>query len=82
MQSSMALSIGLPVALCIIMLGLGLSLRLDDFVRVLARPWPVVVGLFCQIVILPAICFVLVYFSNMPPAICGFTSGWKCGWYQ
>lgn len=70
MQSSLAFSIGLPAALCIIMLGLGLSLRLEDFVRVLARPWPVVVGLFCQIVLLPALCFALVYFSNLPPAIC------------
>jgi bile acid:Na+ symporter, BASS family len=70
MQSSATLSIGLPVALCIIMLGLGLSLKLEDFVRVLARPWPVLVGLFCQVVVLPVLCFVLVYFSNLPPAIC------------
>lgn len=70
MQSSATLSIGLPVALCIIMLGLGLSLKIEDFVRVLARPWPVLVGLFCQVVILPSLCFVLVYFSNLPPAIC------------
>jgi BASS family bile acid:Na+ symporter len=70
MQSSLTLSIGLPVALCIIMLGLGLSLRLEDFVRVLARPWPVVVGLVCQVLLLPALCFALVYFSNLPPAIC------------
>lgn len=69
MQSSVTLSIGLPVALCIIMLGLGLSLRLEDFVRVLTRPWPVVVGIFCQAVVLPVLCFVLVYFSNLPPAI-------------
>jgi len=70
MQSSLTLSIGLPAALCIIMLGLGLSLKLEDFVRVLARPWPVIVGLFCQVLILPALCFVLVYLSNLPPAIC------------
>lgn len=69
MQSNAALSFGLPIALCIIMLGLGLSLRIEDFVRVLARPWPVIVGLFCQIVLLPILCFVLVYFSNLPPAI-------------
>lgn len=69
MQSSLILSIGFPVALCIIMLGLGLSLRLDDFVRVLTRPGHVVVGIFCQVVILPALCFVLVYVSNLPPAI-------------
>ena len=70
MQSSIALSIGLPTALCIIMLGLGLSLRLDDFARVIARPWPVVVGLICQLALLPALCFVMVYFSGLPPAIC------------
>lgn len=69
MQSNAALSFGLPIALCIIMLGLGLSLRIEDFVRVLARPWPVIVGLFCQIILLPILCFVLVYFSNLPPAI-------------
>ena len=70
MQSSPALSFGLPIALCIIMLGLGLSLRLDDFARVLARPRTVVIGLACQIVLLPALCFALVYFSSLPPAIC------------
>lgn len=69
MQSSLALSVGLPAALCIIMLGLGLSLRLEDFARVLARPWHLAVGLCCQILILPAICFTLVYVSNLPPAI-------------
>ena len=70
MQSSPALIIGLPVALCIIMLGLGLSLRLEDFVRVLARPRTVLIGLVCQIVLLPVLCFVLVYVSSLPPAIC------------
>ena len=69
MQSSLTLSIGLPVALVIIMLGLGLSLRIEDFTRALARPWPIVVGLVCQVVILPAFCFALVYLADLPPAI-------------
>lgn len=69
MQQSLAISLGLPIALVIIMLGLGLSLRLDDFTRCLSRPWPLLVGLFCQVVILPALCFALVYFSDLPPAI-------------
>lgn len=69
MQSSLALSIGLPVALCIIMLGLGLSLRIEDFTRVLSRPWPVIVGLSCHIVVLPALCFVIVWSADLPPAI-------------
>ena len=70
MQSSLALSIGLPAALCIIMLGLGLSLKLEDFVRVLARPRTLAVGLACQVLILPTLCFAMVWFSDLPPAIC------------
>ena len=69
MQSSAALSIGLPVVLCIVMLGLGLSLKLDDFRRVLHQPRAVLIGLFCQIVILPVICFGLTLVSGLPPAI-------------
>ena len=69
MQSSAALSIGLPAVLCIIMLGLGLSLKLDDFRRVLHQPQAVLIGLVCQIVILPIICFGLTYASGLPPAI-------------
>ena len=69
MQSSLALSVGLPVVLFVIMLGLGLSLRLDDFTRVLSRPKPVIIGLICQTVLLPILCFALVYASSLPPAI-------------
>lgn len=69
MEESLALSIGLPVALVVIMLGLGLSLRLEDFTRCFSRPWPLVVGLVCQMVLLPAICFAMVFFVEAPPAI-------------
>ena len=69
MQSSAALSIGLPAVLCIIMLGLGLSLKLDDFLRVLRQPRTVLIGLLCQIVVLPILCFGLTYASGLPPAI-------------
>jgi BASS family bile acid:Na+ symporter len=69
MQQSLALSIGLPAALVIIMFGLGLSLRLQDFIRCFSRPWPLLVGIFCQVVILPLICFALVSVVDMPPSI-------------
>jgi BASS family bile acid:Na+ symporter len=69
MQSSAALSIGLPAVLCIIMLGLGLSLKLDDFRRVLREPRAVMIGLACQIVVLPILCFALTDASGLPPAI-------------
>lgn len=69
MQQSMVLSVGLPAVLFVIMLGLGLSLRLDDFTRVLARPKPVIIGLVCQILLLPIVCLVIVYASNLPAAL-------------
>lgn len=69
MQSSAALTYGLPAVLCIIMLGLGLSLQLEDFRRVLRQPRIVAIGLVCQIVILPILCFGLTVLSGLPPAI-------------
>lgn len=69
MQTSLAINIGLPVALVIIMLGLGLSLKFEDFTRVFVRPKPVLVGIFCQALLLPLICLGLVYVSDLPPAI-------------
>ncbi len=53
-------TIGLPVALGVIMLGLGLSLTVRDFTRLLSMPWTIVLVLGCQIVLLPLFCFGLV----------------------
>ena len=54
---NMLATIFLPIALGIIMLGLGLSLKIADFTRVLKFPKAVVIGLFCQMLLLPLICF-------------------------
>jgi BASS family bile acid:Na+ symporter len=62
-------TVGLPVALGIIMLGLGLSLTVGDFARVLKQPRAVVVALLCQLVLLPAICFGLVVAFQLPPVL-------------
>ena len=62
-------TIGLPVALGIIMLGLGLSLTLADFARVLKQPKAVIVALLCQLILLPAICFGLVLLFQLPPVL-------------
>lgn len=69
MQSSAVFSILLPMALVVIMLGLGLSLTVEDFRRVISRPKPIVVALICQALILPVICFGIVYVSALPAAI-------------
>lgn len=62
-------TIGLPVALGIIMLGLGLSLTLADFARVLKQPKAVIIALVCQLVLLPAVCFGLVLLFQLPPVL-------------
>lgn len=69
MQSSLALSLGLPAVLCIIMLGLGLSLKLDDFRAVIRHPKPVFIGLVCQVLLLPALCLALVHVAQLPPSM-------------
>jgi len=69
MQSNLIISLGLPLVMFVIMLGLGLSLRLEDFTEVLARPKALVIGLACQLLVMPLICFGLVSVSNLPPAL-------------
>jgi BASS family bile acid:Na+ symporter len=57
----------LVVALALIMFGLGLSLTLADFGRVLGYPKAVVVALLLQVVALPAACYLLVIAFGLPP---------------
>lgn len=59
----------LPIALAIIMFGLGLSLTVADFRRVVAYPKATLIALVCQILILPAICFALVLAFGLPPVL-------------
>lgn len=70
MQQSLATAVLLPIALGIIMLGLGLSLTIQDFKRVTQYPKAVTVALFCQMVLLPVLCFVLVIVTNLDPVLC------------
>lgn len=62
-------TVGLPVALGIIMFGLGLSLTPADFGRVARHPKAVIIALVCQLVLLPAICLGLVYLFQLPPVL-------------
>ncbi len=68
MDSSLV-SIGLPVALGIIMFGLGLDLTLGDFARIGRRPKAVAVALACQLIVLPIVCFGLVLLFRLPPIL-------------
>jgi bile acid:Na+ symporter, BASS family len=62
-------SVGLPIALAIIMFGLGLGLTVADFKRVGKHPKAVVVALTCQLVLLPAVCFGLVKLFDLDPLL-------------
>ncbi|MEH1128898.1 bile acid:sodium symporter family protein [Micromonospora sp. CPCC 206061] len=59
----------LPVALGIVMLGLGLGLDVADFKRVVQFPKAVLIALTCQVLLLPAVCFALVLALDLPPAL-------------
>ena len=68
-MDSVLVTVGLPIALAIIMFGLGLSLTPDDFRRVRQAPVAVVVALTCQLLLLPAICFGLVVLLDLAPLL-------------
>lgn len=57
MESNFLTAVFLPLALFIIMLGMGLGLNVSDFKRVLMEPKLVLVGLLAQLVILPLVGF-------------------------
>lgn len=59
----------LPIALGIVMFGLGLSLTVADFKRVVQFPKAVLVALICQAVLLPVACFALVLALDLPPVL-------------
>lgn len=59
METNIITTLLLPLAIGIIMMGLGLSLTIDDFKRVVVFPKAVLVGLFCQMLLLPVVCFLI-----------------------
>ncbi|MGY6519086.1 MAG: bile acid:sodium symporter family protein [Lysobacteraceae bacterium] len=69
MEHSALISIGLPVALIIIMAGIGLSLRPGDFVHVARRPRGLVWGSLAQLVLMPALAFLLAWALALPPLV-------------
>jgi BASS family bile acid:Na+ symporter len=69
LNDSVLTSVLLPVALAVIMFGLGLTLTVKDFTRVLRMPRAVLVALGTQVVLLPVICFGLVKVFGLAPAL-------------
>jgi bile acid:Na+ symporter, BASS family len=69
MQNSSLLSLFMPVAIGIVMLGLGLSLTINDFRRVAQYPKAIAVALVCQMLILPTVCWSIAVFFELPPVL-------------
>ena len=55
-----------PIALALLMLGLGASLTLQDFLRVFKNPKDFFIGFFCQLIILPLVAFSLIIVLKVP----------------
>lgn len=65
----MTTTLALPLALAVVMFGLGLSLRWSDFTRVMAYPRAVWVGLAVQILVLPLACAGIAHLFGLAPAL-------------
>ena len=55
-----------PIGLALIMLGLGMSLTIQDFIRVAKIPKDFLVGFICQLILLPIVAFLLIKLLNTP----------------
>ena len=55
-----------PFALALIMLALGASLTVNDFTRVVKNPKEFLVGLVCQLVVLPIVGYLLIIILKTP----------------
>lgn len=69
MQSNIFTSVLLPLALAIVMLGMGLSLVAEDFKRITRDPKAVAVGTICQLLLLPLIGVLITLVVPMQPEI-------------
>jgi len=55
-----------PICLALIMLGLGMNLTVQDFLRVIKFPKNFFVGFICQMFVLPIIAFILIKLLSIP----------------
>lgn len=59
----------IPWILGIIMLGMGMTMTVDDFKGVLQSPKAVLIGVVAQFVVMPGLAYVLCKLFNLPPEI-------------
>lgn len=69
MQSNLLTSVLLPLALAVVMLGMGLSLLPEDFRRITRYPKAVALGTVCQVLLLPLIGALIALVVPMQPEL-------------
>lgn len=62
----MLTTVFLPLSLALIMLGMGLALKLEDFRRVVRQPKATLLGLVNQLILLPLLGFMLAVLFELP----------------
>lgn len=67
MQDSALIQVGLPIAIMIIMCGIGMSLTPTDFRRIGERPKPVLIGLLGHYLWLPLLGFGIAWLFELQP---------------
>jgi len=69
MEGQSTLQLILPLALMVVMLGVGMSLRVSNFALVLKQPLVVIVGLLLQLVLLPVLGLIVVFLFKLPAVL-------------
>ncbi|QQM66192.1 bile acid:sodium symporter family protein [Pseudoalteromonas sp. LC2018020214] len=69
MNASILTEVILPLALALIMFGMGLGLTTNDFTRLFKNPLGIVMGLIGQLVAMPLLALGLCYLLNLPTPI-------------
>ncbi|MGD1896227.1 MAG: bile acid:sodium symporter family protein [Phormidesmis sp.] len=69
MESNFLTTVFLPLALFVIMLGMGLGLTVEDFKRIAIAPKSVIFGLAAQLVMLPLVGFLLASVFPLSPEL-------------
>lgn len=69
MESNFLTTVFLPLALFIIMMGMGLGLTIKDFQRVLIEPKAVILGSIAQLIMLPVVGFILASIFPLTPEL-------------
>jgi bile acid:Na+ symporter, BASS family len=69
MEGSLVATVVLPAVLAVIMCGLGLSLTLADFRRVLVLPRGIAIGLVNLALVAPALAFAVAELFDLPPEL-------------